>query len=143
VGAPKRIVLERPKALSVALLGLAYAVLASFTHPFTWAANAVTAVPLVVAAAVALWWARHHGSRGAGEKAGGADRPRSRRGAPWALWSAPILAVIGWELYCFANLPRSMHPTVSSLLDILDSTRGGKIVAFAAWLALGWFLVAS
>jgi hypothetical protein len=143
VGAPKRIVLEGPKAVSLGLLGLAYAVLASFTHPFTWAANAVTAVPLVAAVAVALWWARRHDRTDHGATADGAEGGRPKRGAAWALWSTPVLAVIGWELYCFVNLPRSMHPTVSSLLDMLDSTRGGKIVAFAAWLALGWFLVSS
>jgi hypothetical protein len=54
----------------------------------------------------------------------------------------PILAIVGWELYCLASLPRAQHPTLSSLLDILDATRVGKTVAFSSWLALGWFLVA-
>ncbi len=53
----------------------------------------------------------------------------------------PILAATGWELYCYLNLPRAAHPTLSSLLDMLDATRTGKIVAFASWLVLGWFLV--
>jgi hypothetical protein len=31
---------------------------------------------------------------------------------------------------------------LSALIDMLDSTRVGKTVAFASWLALGWLLVA-
>ncbi len=53
----------------------------------------------------------------------------------------PLVAAVGWELFCFFSVPRSSHPTLSSLLDILDSTRAGKTVGFAAWLALGWFVV--
>lgn len=59
----------------------------------------------------------------------------------WTLWMAPILAVTGWELYCFVSLPRVAHPTLSSLIDLLDATRPGKIVAVCSWLAVGWFLV--
>ena len=47
-----------------------------------------------------------------------------------------------WELYCYAHLPREQHPTLSVLIDTLDSTRWGKTLSFAAWLALGWFLAA-
>jgi hypothetical protein len=32
---------------------------------------------------------------------------------------------------------------LSSLIDMLDSTRAGKTVGIGAWLLLGWFLVAS
>jgi hypothetical protein len=30
---------------------------------------------------------------------------------------------------------------LSSLIDMLDASPGGKFVAFVLWLALGWYLV--
>ena len=44
-------------------------------------------------------------------------------------------------VYCYAQLPRTQHPTLSALIDMLDSSRLGKIVAVAVWLGLGFFLV--
>ena len=139
----KRIVLGRPRTAALGLAGVAYAVLASFTHPFTWGADAVTAAPLVVALTIALRSTRRR-DRSDGSHTGGATVGHgSTRGSRGALWLVPILAALGWELYCYASLPRSAHPTFSSLLDIVDATRGGKIVCFAAWLVLGWLLVTS
>jgi len=43
--------LEKRGIRALGALGLAYAVLASFTRPFTWEADVVTAVPLAVAGA--------------------------------------------------------------------------------------------
>jgi|HubBroStandDraft_4_1064222.scaffolds.fasta_scaffold446425_2 hypothetical protein len=140
--------LEKRGIRALGALGLAYAVLASFTRPFTWEADVVTAVPLAVAGAVlVLVTARSsrrpgRGSQEAHPARGAIDTaPTWRRGA--TLWAAPLLAVVGWELYCFVSLPRPAHPTLSSLIDILDSTRVGKTVAFAVWLVLGWCLVAA
>jgi hypothetical protein len=59
----------------------------------------------------------------------------------WGVWIAPIAAITGWELYCLVNLPRAAHPTLSSLLDIVDASRLGKSVVYLLWLALGWILV--
>lgn len=113
---------------------------ASFTHPFTVAADVATAVPLVGAAVVTLWII---GLRGRSEPGptppGEVDRSRGVRG--WTPWIAAVVAVTAWELYCLANLPREQHPTLSALIDMLDSTRVGKTVAFAAWLMIGWVLV--
>ncbi len=50
-------------------------------------------------------------------------------------------AVGSWELFCYLSAPRSEHPTLSTLIDLLDSSRAGKIIAFALWLVLGWYLV--
>jgi hypothetical protein len=135
-----RIVLGRPRTAAVGLAGAAYAVLASFTHPFTWGADVVTAAPLVVAVTIALRSTRRRDRSDAGSAGAATGSTRGSRGA---LWLLPILAAVGWELYCYASLPRSAHPTFSSLLDIVDATRGGKIACFAAWLVLGWWLVTS
>ena len=127
--------------MAAVIAGLAYAVLVSFTHPFTWGADAVTAVPLGVVAAVAigrdLRARRSHGNGSAGIEPHRAARfPRLG-----SIWVAPILAITGWELYCFVSVPRVEHPTLSSLIDLLDATRPGKTLAVVSWLAVGWFLV--
>ncbi len=139
-----RLVLPRRWIEAVAALGLGYAILASLTHPFTWGADVVTSVPLVVAALVIVWSSAttkgvdpvHRESTGARDPAIGGSRR-------WVVWLGPILALTGWELYCFFSLPRAAHPTFSSLLDIVDASRVGKTVVFALWLVLGWFLVVS
>jgi hypothetical protein len=124
----------------VALAGIAYAAGASFTHPFTVAADVVTAVAL--GAAVALTVRTISRDR----EALTVDRASGRAVIGWSrwwvIWIAPVAAVCAWELYCFVHLPRGQHPTLSALIDMLDSTRVGKTVAFASWLALGWLLAA-
>ncbi len=100
--------------------------LASFTRPFTWGADVVTAVPLALAVVVTVRFTLAAGRRSqetrpaVGAEIRSAPMPEHDAGIVWA---APILAATGWELYCFANLPRAAHPTLSSLLDMLDATR--------------------
>jgi hypothetical protein len=136
-----RLVVEPRWVAPVAAAGVGYAVTASFTRPFTDAADVVTALPLAVAVVITAW-------SSLGSSPGGARRLGSQNalaapwGRRWVVPLAPLVAVAGWELYCFFSLPRSSHPTLSSLIEILDSTRAGKIIGFAAWLALGWFVVA-
>jgi hypothetical protein len=140
MGVHPRIVLGRCRSLAAATAGLAYGVGASFTHPFTGAADVVTAVPLVVVLAVTGWSvSRHRRSRSDDPGPPPGDRTRWSRYS--FAWLTLILAIVAWELYCFINLPRARHPTLSALIDILDSSRTGKVVAFVVWLALGWFLV--
>lgn len=130
-----------PRIVGGLTAGLAYATLVSFTHPFTWAADVVTALPLLVVAAVTVRTRppirrrRHRAATGSGA------RPRPGSSSRALVWLAPLVAVTGWELYCFVSTPRVEHPTLSSLIDLLDATRPGKFVAGAAWLGLGWFLV--
>lgn len=136
-------VVERWQVAALVVVGLGYAVLASSTRPFTWAANIVTAVPLVAAVVVTIWSSRGEGRAGMVPRTERGVEVASQGGRRWMTSLAPILAIAAWELYCFVNLPRAAHPTLSSLIDILDSTRAGKILAFGSWLALGWFLVVS
>ena len=120
--------------------GLGYGLLASFTTPFTVGADVVTAVPLAVAVMAAWWWRRRPFTSVT-------VVPAEIVGAEWSrwafVWAVPLLAVTAWELYCYTQLPRHQHPTLSALIDMLDSTRAGKTVGIGAWLLLGWFLVAS
>jgi len=132
--------LGRLWSTALAAAGLGYAVVASFTRPFTLGADVVTAIPLVAAAALTVWTIRSDGSD-VTDRRSPAAAPLGPISRWWTVWLAPIVAATAWELYCLAHLPRIEHPTVSALIDSLDSTRVGKIVAVAAWLALGWFLV--
>jgi hypothetical protein len=119
---------------------LAYGVLASFTKPFTLNADVVTALPLVTAVMVAVWW-RQRPSRSVAVVPSEIEDPRWSR---WSyVWAVPLLALTAWELYCYTQLPRQQHPTLSALIDMFDANRAGKIVAVALWLGLGFFLVAS
>jgi hypothetical protein len=125
----------------VAAAGLASAVVASFTRPFTAGADVVTALALVVAAvtvAVRLCTSRR------------SDVPLPPNSqhqdvttmSRWSfVWVGMAVVIACWELYCYTSTPRPSHPTLSTLINLLDSTRVGKSVAFALWLALGCYLV--
>jgi hypothetical protein len=52
-----------------------------------------------------------------------------------------LVAALAWELVCFAHGDRSAWPTLSSLLDDVDSSPFGRGLVFAAWLGLGAALV--
>ncbi len=126
---------------AVGVAGAGVALVASFTHPFSVGADVVTAVPLAVVFAVMLvrLFARREGNESL-DPSGVAGSAADRR---WLWWWTPVLAVTGWELYCYLSLPRVDHPTLSVLIDMLDRSAVGKFVAFVLWLALGWFLVTS
>jgi hypothetical protein len=126
----------RPWTVLGAAVVVGGAVVASSTRPFTTAADVVTAVPIAVAGGATVWWIGR--GRRARTATAAARPPWTRR---WVVW--PVLAgvVAAWEIACFVSLPREAHPTLSVLIDALDSTRVGKTAAFVAWLALGWWLV--
>ncbi len=116
------------------LVVVGYSIMAGFTRPFTAAADAVTALPLVVATVIAAARMRRRPS------------PPSSQTQPirrFVLWLVIVALIAAWELSCFLSSPRSGHPTLSSLFDLLDSTNVGKTVAFALWLLLGTYLVTS
>ena len=125
----------------IAVAGVAYALGAACAKPFTGPADVVTGIPLVIALVVTVWSSRVTRVSEVTPVAAveTVDPPPRRR---WIVAMTPLVAAFAWELYCFFSLPRVAHPTLSSLIDILDSTRVGKTVAVASWLGLGWFLVA-
>jgi hypothetical protein len=115
-----------------------YALAAATTTPFTWAADVMTAIPIAVAAvlAVVLWPAHPDGSAGLVED----GRPRPRH--PYLGWLILLAVVVGWELaqYLWRG-SRNAHPTLSSMADAFDAHAVGKAVAFMAWLWLGAAIV--
>lgn len=56
---------------------------------------------------------------------------------PWVLSIAGLAA---WELFELFSLPRSAHPTISSMVDPLLAHHLLRGLAFAAWAWLGWEL---
>ncbi|MGA2520034.1 MAG: hypothetical protein ABSG81_04355 [Acidimicrobiales bacterium] len=128
---------KRWRLVAGAAVGLAYAVCASFTRPFTVSADALTAVPLAGAVLIVVMRSRRPTPR--------TDPGRIRTTAApspwWGAWLVVLAAVVAWELFCYVSGPRHAYPTFSSLLDVLDAHRPGKAAAYGAWLALGWYLV--
>jgi hypothetical protein len=52
-------------------------------------------------------------------------------------WAVLVGAFVMWQLTNFVLSPRSQHPTVSSMLDAVE-THPVRVVMFALWIALGW-----
>jgi hypothetical protein len=129
-----RLVRARPTPALV-IGGLLYSVAAGGLARFSWPAMVAVAVPGVVGVASA--W---HAAPGPPAEAA----PIRRGGA--AGWAAVFVALGLWELGAWLLQPSlttgsPAHPTISILLDPLLGSHPGRSVGFAAWLALGWFLV--
>jgi hypothetical protein len=107
---------------------VAYGWVLSGVRPFTRPAEALTAIP-IVAVGIALVRVR-------------VARTSDPSGWGLAVWGLLVLAFVGWELRELFASPRHDYPTVSSIGNrILNSSRVVIVVAFAAWVALGWRLV--
>lgn len=73
---------------------------------------------------------------GAARAAASARDIRLRVAAPWVVL---LGALVAWQLAAFVQLPRSDHPTLSSLTNTALDPRPIRAVAFAAWmLTAGW-----
>jgi hypothetical protein len=125
---------------TAAVVTAALAALSAATHPFTPGAEAATALPVAIGlVAVGLTLRRDPTVPVLAPDDGGASPEARRR---WSqMWLGLVATTVAWEVYCFLSSPRSAHPTLSVLLDMLDATWSGKFVAFSLWLALGWYLV--
>jgi len=63
-----------------------------------------------------------------------------------ALWGGLLVAGGLWELGALIQQPgltvsSAAHPTISTLTDPLLGSHGGRSIALAVWLLLGWLLV--
>ena len=113
----------------------AYALCAATTTPFTWAADAVTAVPLVTLAVLAVArWPAHP------EPLALPEAQRARH--PYRPWLVLAAGVVAWELVEYlARGSRGAHPTLSSMVGALDRHYPGTAVLFFGWLCLGALIV--
>jgi hypothetical protein len=112
-----------------------YALCAATTTPFTWAADAVTAAPMVALVVLAAaGWPAHPQPLALPE----AQQARHHY-RPWVVLFAAVMA---WELAEYlARGSRGAHPTLSSMLDALDRQYVGKASLFFCWLCLGALIV--
>lgn len=111
----------------VAPLLLGFAWLAGGLSTFTWPAEVTT---FAAAIAVLAFAAAHR-----------RDRAPVRLGRTgFVVWTAWLAAVTGWELWALFSLPRSAHPTISSLVNELTSSHPGRAGAVLLWLLAGWWL---
>jgi hypothetical protein len=67
------------------------------------------------------------------------------RGAPhfWAavvVWSLVVVAVVAWELISLRSLPRSAHPTISSMVEASEHHHVVRLAFYALWVWFGWAL---
>lgn len=126
---------------AIAATAFAYVALTSLTRPFTLEADVAIALPVVAAVPAAALRIRAGRRPGSAIRQAGNSKPEPKPDRLSLTWVTMALVIAGWELYSFTSSPRSAHPTLSTLIDLLDSTRIGKFAAIALWLAGGWYLV--
>ena len=116
-------------------VGLAYAAVAALFPPVTLLQYGATGIPCAAAVVIAVrrGWLRP------GWVAPSAPVP----GPPLVLllWAVLIAAAIAVKLFNFHDWPRDVHPTLSSLVARIFPVYPVRVVAFASWLWLGWYLV--
>ena len=128
--------LARTQRIALAVVGVAYALLAASTTAFTRSANIVTALPILALAVVVVvrWPLRPRPLR--------ADVDREGAAHPWRAWVILFAALVAWEVAEYAARgSRADHPTLSSMTDAVDRYFGLKTVVFFLWLALGASIV--
>lgn len=54
------------------------------------------------------------------------------------MWAALVVALAAWEVAAFLQLPRSAHPTLSSLANLAFESHPVRAAAFALWMAAGY-----
>jgi hypothetical protein len=120
------------RRLGLVGLGGALAVGASFTTPFTTGAEIATALAIGAFLAAELVAARRR------PRAPREAPPRWRAGAAWGALGGTVLA---FELWNYFAGPRAAHPTLSYFLSAVAGQPWSRGLLFAAWLALGGWLV--
>lgn len=107
-----------------AIVLVLYAALVATVRPFTWPALVLTAIAGIVVLVVTALPGAHR-----------TPGVRPRRGL--ALWAILAAAVIAWQLVAYFQSPRDTHPTVSSMLDVLEAHRPLRAALFIGWVVLG------
>lgn len=139
--------MHRPAAQIVfataAALSLGTLVLGAPARPFQWNAEVATALAFGAAAVVLVAQRRGWASRAFARRARPNRSEPRHSGLSWALWLLPGTLFLALELAMLTSAPRASHPTLSSLLDGLDSHWLGRSLAILLWLAFGFVVVTS
>lgn len=113
---------------SLAVLVVGYAWVAAGLRPFTLPALVVT----LGGGIVAIMFGARLPHRPASTE-------RAAAGGIWP-WLALAAAAAVWELQSFLQHPRTQHPTLSYLTNIVLDAQGSRMVALVGWLASGVWL---
>jgi hypothetical protein len=118
-----------------------YAAIATSFKPFTPAMLITIAIPGAVAltVAVARGWLRP--ARLATEPAGPPHRSTRADAFGLLTWLVLLATAVGFQLAMFVSNPRSVYPTLSSLVAGVLDTRALRAGGFVLWLWLGWYLL--
>ena len=112
---------------------LLYGALAALFAPFTWPIRAATALPAFIVVVMAVWrgWLRP----------GVKNAALSRYHPGLLLWVAVFVVMIAFQLLNFFEWPRTVYPTLSSLLSTWFAFYPARALAFGLWIWLGWYVV--
>ncbi|MDQ1481307.1 MAG: hypothetical protein QOI44_2168 [Actinomycetota bacterium] len=95
---------------------------------------------LLVAVVVLLIAAVAHRIRGGRRAADAATRAAPGFWAAVVVWSMVVIAVVAWELIALRSLPRSAHPTISSIVEGSEHHHIARLALYAVWAWFGWAL---
>jgi hypothetical protein len=124
-------------AITLVLFAAADSVLAAGSRPFTLSADLETGFGLAGVVIIGLTTLRLRPTP-KDTFADVAGTPPGRRSL--VAWGTLASALVIFELVNYFAGPRSTHPTVSSLLDVLAGHEVLRGLLFATWLGAGWWL---
>jgi hypothetical protein len=135
---------QRPASLPdlrLIVVFVIYAAIATNFKPHTRAMLITIAIPsaVVLTAAVARGWLRP--ARLATVPVEASQRSNRADAVGLAIWIVLFAVAIGFQLAMFVSNPRSVYPTLSSLVAGVFDTRVLRAGAFALWLWLAWYLL--
>jgi hypothetical protein len=105
-------------------------------EPFSPAAFRALLVAVVLLLVVAVV----HRVRGGRRAADAATRAAPGFWAAVVVWSMVVIAVVAWELIALRSLPRSAHPTISSIVEGSEHHHIARLALYSVWVWLGWAL---
>ena len=129
----------RRRHLLVLISVMAYGAVAALAEPMTWPVHVAVAVPIVIVLVVALrrGWHRPLRTVSPGPRIAIAQAGP----VPLIIWGLLLAAFATVQLGHFSAEPRSIYPTLSSLLEEPLTLYPVRVAVFATWAWVGWFLV--
>src|SRR5262249_38919076 len=127
--------------LRLIVVFLIYAAIATNFEPNTRAMLITIAIPSAVLLTVAVARGSLRPARLATEPSVAPRRSNRADAVGLAIWLVLLAIAVGFQLLMFTSNPRSVYPTLSSLVAGVFDTRALRAGAFAVWLWFGWYLL--